>query len=273
LMDRLAMWWWRARRRLIRDRHRIFWLMVGGGIGGGLALGLLRAVLGALTGERVGVEFATNFWWGWMLGAALSLGITLAGPLLLGRFEKREGTPPIWRAPLHPDRRRAVLAVCLGTISFGLTHVVVAWFNGLSLSKAPLVAPLGFVAGLGLSLALHDQPRAGWHLGILRWLLRLTVAALAFVLAQAIFIIAGGPRPHSLPIVRSARYYYAEFFGFVEMRWPWLAVDCCTGWPSYLALIDAALVGVVLTVGIAAGLLLAQDWLKRWRALIDQRGD
>jgi hypothetical protein len=275
-IDRLGMWWWRARRRVIRDRHRIFWLMVGGGIGAGLALGLLRAVIGALAGQFqfVGIEFATSFWWAWILGAALSLGITLARPLLLNRSEKGEGTPPMWRAPLHPDRRPVVLAVCLGTIFFGLTNLVVAWFNGLSLSKAPLVAPLGFVAGLGLSLTLCDQPRAGWHLGILRWLRRLAVAALAFVLTQAIFIIiAGGQPAHTLPIVRSGSYYYAQFFEFVEMRWPWLVVQCCTGWPNYLALIDAALVGIVLTIGITAGLLLAEDWLKRWRDLINQSGD
>jgi energy-coupling factor transporter ATP-binding protein EcfA2 len=273
LMDRLGVWRWRARRRVMRDRQRILWLAVGGGIGAGLGLGLLRGVIGALAGQMVGVQFAINFWWAWILGAALSLGITLAGPLLLDRPDKGEGTRPTGRAPRHPDRPRAVLAVCLGTIFFGLAHLVVAWFNGLRLFEAPLVGLLGFVAGLGLSLALYGQPRSGWHLGILRWLLRLAVTALTFVLTQAIFITAGGQRAQTLAIVRSGSYYYAQFLEFVERRWPWLLVECCAGWPSYLALIDAALVGIVLTIGITAGLLLAEDWLKHWRDLIDQSDD
>jgi hypothetical protein len=271
-MDRLGRWLWRARRRMIRDRHSIFWPAVGGGIGAGLALGLLRVVLGALTGRQVGIQFALNFWWAWILGAALSLGITLAGPLLLDRSEKGEQTPPTGRVLPRRDRPRAMLAICLGAIFFGLAHLVVAWFNGLRLFKAPLVGLLGFVAGLGLSLAVYSQPRAGWRLGARGWLPRLGVAALAFVLTQAIFIVASGQRSFALAIVRSSSYYMAQLLDFVTTRWPQL-IQCCLRWPDYLALIDAALVGVVLTIGITAGLLLAEDRLKKWRDLVDQSND
>ena len=80
-MDRVGVWLWRARRWLIHDRNRLVWLMMGGGIGAGLALGLLRALIGALAGQMVGIMFAMYFWWAWILGAALSLGVALARPL------------------------------------------------------------------------------------------------------------------------------------------------------------------------------------------------
>ncbi|MFQ5595755.1 MAG: CHAT domain-containing protein, partial [Anaerolineae bacterium] len=41
-LDRAGIWWWRARRRIIRDRHRLAGLTIGGGIGAGLGLALLR---------------------------------------------------------------------------------------------------------------------------------------------------------------------------------------------------------------------------------------
>jgi hypothetical protein len=255
-MDRVGMWGWRARRRLIRDRQRIAALMVGGGIGAGLALGLLRAATGALAGRMVGIQFAMYFWWAWLLGAALSLGMALSEPLLLGRQEKRGTTPPIWRAPLHPDRLPTLLAVVLGTLFFGLSHLLVAWFNGLSLTKAPLVAPMGFVAGLGLSLGLYGQPRAGWRLGIFSWLLRLGVAALTLVGTQWVFIWTEGGKGQGIAIAWVGTFYWSAF-GDCERPWWQRFVNSVPQWPDYLALLDAVLVGVVLTVGIAAGMILA----------------
>jgi hypothetical protein len=55
-------------------------------------------------------------------------------------------------------------------------------------------------------------------------------------------------------------------------RWPQL-VDQYPRWFDYPALMDAALAGIVLTIGITAGLLLAEDWLQRWRDLINRSGD
>ena len=83
------------------------------------------------------------------------------------------------------------MAVGLGTLFFGLAHLTVAWFNGLNPAKAPLVAPMGLVAGLGLSLALYGQPRVGLRLRIRSWLLRLTTAALTFIGITAGLVLAG----------------------------------------------------------------------------------
>ncbi len=247
LMDRIRVWRWRAWRRVIRGR--IAGLTLGGALGAGLALGLLRGVLGAPAGESPVIAFLVNFFNAGILGAALSFGILLSEPLLLGQSGKGEATPPLWRAPLHVDRRRAVLAICLGTICFGLAHLMMARLISLGKPVAPPVLRLGFVAGLGLSLALYNQPHAGWHMGILRWLLRLGVAALAFALTQKILNTTG--EGYTLAIVRLSS-----------------ALERDTA--SKLALIDAALVAMVLTIGITAGLRLAKNRLKQRRDMANQ---
>lgn len=265
LMDRLGMWLWRVRRRLIRGRHRLAGLTVGGAIGAGIALALLRALIGIPTTNRAGVLFGIFFFYAAILGGALTLGMALAEPLLLSRA-KEAGLKPVSRP------RSVVLAALLGVIFFGIAHMLVALLNGLQLGRAPLVAVMGFVAGLGLSMALYAQPDAGWHLGVIRWLLRLALAALAFVLTQAVFIIAGGQRSNALAIGWAGSFYRSQFDASFRQLWPQLMER----WPryfDYLALLDAALVGLVLAIGITAGLLVAQDWLKRWRDLVNRGGD
>ncbi len=267
-LDRTWVWLWRVRRRIFRDRHRIAGLTLGGAIGAGLGLGLLRAVIAALTPQgMVGIQFAMYFYWAAILGAALSLGMALAESLLLSRPEEASETPAIWRAPLHPDRRPAVVAAVLGTLFFWTGHAIVTFFNSspfLSLSSItsitePLRVLTVFVAGLGLSVALYGQPRIGYPLGIVRWLLRLGTAVLSFVLTERVFIAAKRKAP-SLNIVWGEKLYRAEFRDYVM-------------WSKHLALLDAALVGIVLTIGITAGLVLAADWLARWRALVDRASD
>jgi hypothetical protein len=274
LLDRISLWLWRARRRIFRDRDRVAWLTVGGAIGAGLGLGLLRAVIEALAPDAfmVGIQFAIYLYCGAILGAALSLGMALAEPLLLSRSKKTGETPPIWRAPLHPDRLPAVAAVALGTLFFWLGHAIITFFNSFpSLSNImdPLRAPIVLVAGLGLNLALYRQPGVSQSQGFGRWLkspstvLRLATAALTFVLVEWLFITQGkGP---ALNIAWSTSAYKSKFLDYIMTRDP--------RWPEYLALLDAALVGLVLTIGLTAGLVLAANWLARWRALVKRAGD
>jgi hypothetical protein len=127
--DRLGVWWWRARRRIGRDRRRLVALTLGGGAGGAVALGLLRAAIALLIpGVSSLIQFAMYSYWGFFTGAATVLGITLAGPLLV--------------PPLHgtgeaggeqEGRRQTLLAVGLGTLSAGLGLLVLSIFMGLSL--------------------------------------------------------------------------------------------------------------------------------------------
>jgi hypothetical protein len=263
--DRMGMWLWRARRRVIRERQRVAGLTLGGAIGAGLALALMRAVIGIPTTIRAGILFGIFFFYAAILGAALTLGMALAEPLLLSRPQEIGERLVAWRGP-------ALLAAALGMLSFGIAHIIVAVLNGLNLTQVPLLVPMGFVAGLGLSLALYAQPRRGWHVGILRWLLRLGIAALAFMLTQWVFMLADDNRSNTLAIGWAGSFYRSQFSDYVMARWPQV-VDQYPRWFDYLALIDAALAGIVLTIGITAGLLLAEDWLKRWRDLINRSGD
>ena len=191
---------------------------------------------------------------------------------------RRASSTAIWRAPLHPDRRPALVAVALGTLFFWLGHAVATFFNSFpSFSNImdPLRALMVFVAGLGLSLALYGQPKISHPRGV-RWLLRpgtalrLATAALSFVLTEGVFIAKEGG--HGLNIAWSRSAYKARFYDYFTTQQPQLG-DLVPRWPEYLALLDAALVGIVLTIGLTIGLVLAADWLARWRALVDRAGD
>jgi hypothetical protein len=229
LLDRIWIWLWRACRRVFRDRHRIAWLTLGGAIGAGLGLGLLRAEIEALApnADFVGIQFAIYFYWGAMLGAALSLGMALAEPLLLSRPEATGDAPAIWRAPLHPDRLPAVVAVVLGTLFFWIGHAIVTFFNSfpsLSNIRDPLRGLMVLVAGLGLSVALYVQPKSSQPRGIVGWLgrprtaLSLATAAFGFVLAEWVFIaINRGP---ALNIAWSMSAYKAKFLDYLLTRDP-----------------------------------------------------
>jgi len=275
-MDRASVWLWRVRRRLFRDRHRITALTLGAAIGAGLGLGLLRAVTAAVTRMTVGLHFAMNSYWGALLGAALVCGMALAGPLLLSRPGEAEETRTAEHSPPRPGRRSAALAAGLGTLFFGTVHLLLAWLLGLSAAgsspaRVLLVIALGYLAGLGLALALYGQPQAGRRMGMGRWLLRLGVAVVALVGAQAVFMAAedtGG----SISIVWPAGRYGASL-GQYALTWWQQLMSRFPQWPDAVALIDAGLVGIVLAIGTTAGLLLAAKWLARWRSLVARAGE
>jgi hypothetical protein len=267
-LDRFGVWLWRVWRRIVRDRRRILGMSAGGALGAGLGLGLLRLIVGALAqSQQASIFFAIYAYWGAILGAAQALGMALVEPLLV-RPARRRG-----RAP-------DVLAVGLGTLFFGVAHVAVAWMNGLRLLRAPLVAPLGFLAGLGLSLALYDvrlgaSSGGGWRMRPWRGLARLGTAALAFCLSQWIAILAheAGLGPAlGVTVVLGGSFYQGEFSDH-QVAWWQALIGRIARWSDGLALLDAALVGLVIAGGMAIGLLLAARFLKRWRDLLDRAID
>jgi hypothetical protein len=309
--ERLGIWLWRACRRLVRDRRYIAGLTSGGAIGAGLGLGLLRALTAALTQYTATLHFAMNFFWGAMLGAALVLGLTLARPLLLRTSDELDQPPPNAKGTARPGRlltigqpqgiAPTISGAALGTVFFGIMHIIVALLIGYAPLRAPLVALLGFVGGAGLSLALvgtvarstqtdgptgdrpqqgvarsGDQPQQGSqrHLVTVSPCHRVTrsaVAALSFVLVQGIFIVTGAAGG-SLAIVWPGRLYRADLARYGAAWWQTLMASV-PGWYHYVALLDAALVGIVLAAGTTAGLLVAARWLARWRKLVERAGE
>jgi len=193
--------------------------------------------------------------------------VALAGPLLL-QGEGGQERPAGWRALLLPER---LPAAALGTVFFGVAHVVVALLNGMDLVRALLVVPLGFLAGLGLSLALQGRPRMTRQ-GAARWLLRLAVAGLAFLLTQWVFVLAGDRWANTLAIGWGGDFYDTALSRSAVPWWQQF-VQHYPQWYQGAALIDALLVGIVLTIGITLGVSRAARLIQRWQSLAHRAGD
>ena len=201
-----------------------------------------------------------NFFWGAILGAALTLGLFLAGLIRPGRQPAEGRKPTLW--PLG-------WAVLLGTLFFGTAHLIHAWLVGTSPGAAPLIPVMGFVAGAGLSVALSVQLQAGRSSNWGRWLLCLGASVLTFVLIQWAFIATESRWGSSLWIVWPGRTYRADFTRY-GVGWVAELMERYPRWPDYLALLDAALVAIVLGVGVMVGVHLAARWWARWRHLSDR---
>lgn len=245
--DRVGIWFWRFWRRARRERNRIRALVFGAAIGAGVALGTLRGLLGIPAGPLAMTRFAINFYWGALLGAVIGLGVGLAEPMLV----RRRGKPanearPFWRALFPPARRLDLMTLLLGTLFFGVMHLLVGWFNGLNLCKRSLILATGTLTGFGVNLALYHQPKTGYRQGIGCWLLRIFAAALPAVMAQRV-IIASGLDWAATAITRTGAHLRDNFGRYDQI---FQLIDDNQDFFSYL---DAALVGILLMIGITVG--------------------
>lgn len=256
-LDRMLIWKWRAARRVARDRRRWITLMIGGAIGAGLSLAIVRAIIAAtaFTPAQPAIQFGAYFYFAFLLGGSVGLGMALAKPLML-RGSDASST-------LSGRSLTGPLPILLGAIFFGLTHFFVALINGLSPMSSPLMLPMGFVAGLGLCVAVSLRGRLRFG-----WLIALVLAACIFALTQLVFQMFGN-RGDALSIVWIGWFYEATFGGY--SWWPQL-IRQHPNLPEWLAVIDAALVGTCLTAGIGLGLILATKSLNKRRPSIDFEG-
>ncbi len=286
VQDRLAVWRWRAHKHIQRNRLQINRWLFGGALGAGLALAVYRAFLAIFNAQPIGLEFAINSYWGFILGLGLLYGMLMAAPLHLLDFQQDAPVP----------RKVRNSSVLLGALGFCLANGFVIWMNGIGFSVATFLRLLvvTFLSGLALCLGLIGQPQAGWNFGRFYWFKRLTLTALllAFiqlpVLAEAaagadgryVFDnaewIASAVIEPSESIVNKYSLYPALqalfdqnipletgkvcFDGAASAGW---FVNCFEQWWSIL---DAALVGVVLVLGISVGLHFPQTGLGSvWR--------
>jgi hypothetical protein len=247
--DRLGVWWWRARTRMRSDLCRIAGWALGGFLGAGLALGLLRYVIAnSIWMVQPITHFAIQIWLGGILGFFLALGLSLVGPLLL--------KPPGAGRSHRLDSESIVLGTLLGALAFGVANLLVALVN---VRRVDLVPPqlisLGFLQGLGLSLAISLRPNVRSVGGLVRLVVGLTVACLAFGLSHIILGATGGS---GSTLAFAASTYLAQF-NKQDLKLTEQAA-------SLLALRDMLSVGVVTVVGTAVGLALGERWLSRWCA-------
>lgn len=268
--QRTAVWGWRVTRRLFRDRQRILALTLGGALGAGVGLGLLRALTALLTNQTIGVHALLNFDFGFLLAAALILGKILAEHLILktiesSQAEAKRASASKW-LPLG-------LSVSLGWLLFALVYLFVVTTTGaISLSGKNLVIVTGILAGLGLSLALAAFPIERLLSDSRRWGLRAGMAGIIFVLLHGAFIVLGNI-DRSIAIVWPSRTYRTAFNPYRE-TWPWQQIMAAVpSWFNWVALLDAALVGFVLAIGMMIGMGQASRFLASWHRLVTHAGD
>jgi hypothetical protein len=263
-LERAWIYLWRVGRRITWDRSWILWQSLSAGLGAGLGLGVERMLLGWLTQSHTGtIFFALYSYWGFLLAGGTVLAMALTGPLLL---EDRRGETR--------RRVRSAVEMMLGTLGFGLANSIVAALNGINLSRAPLVIPLGYVAGLGIAAALTRQglgespagpqklPRSRWLAG-LRWLL----AAAALILVQSLFVLV--PELGSgISIAISRLYFQGQLTGLALPGWQaWTQAH--PSWSAVLALLEAGLAGAALGGGATVGRTLEVRWYQQWKASLD----
>ncbi len=256
-------------------RHRV----LAGAMGAGVALGILRAAIAPVFYLQPFTVFFHNFWGGAVLGAALTYGVVWAEDL-------KQSSPSFW-----------ISAIAVETASFGVAHLMLATLlGGAWLTHAPLVIPMGFVAGLGLSLAVHDQSKLSfveapptrkpsahspqfWIVrGVFRdrWFWRLGFVALVFACIQSIFLWTN--LGSGLVIIWSSQMYEASLNRYADLSWwavwmQWWAVwmQRCPQWFNrltifdYLAIIDSALMGMALAIGLMTGWQFVNDRLIKQR--------
>ncbi|GAB4528275.1 MAG: hypothetical protein Kow0063_04330 [Anaerolineae bacterium] len=259
-LDRFEVWWWRFYRRVMHDRSYIFPLAISGGLGAGFGLGLLRALLALLLEEESGFFFYGAVVPAFLLGSALALGLLLITP---GRLKRPE------HGPGATEERPMLPAVVFGSLFFTMMHVlqnIILKASGLI--EAPLIPPLALVAGVGLSLAVYDQPLAGWRIGVRRWGLRLTIVACVFALVQFVFFRARDYGPGL--IFAWSGFFYQSRLRDPLIHWGLESVLSIENWFHYAAVIDAALTGIAMAVGLSAGLIAAHNWYQRWERLVNQ---
>ncbi len=204
--------------------------------------------------------FGLYFYWGFILGGALTLGVNLSDSLLLKSEEPSEN-------PGISSQNPILWSLLLGTLFFGVAQVFTAWLNGLNILEAPLVLPLGFLTGLGLSIGIKGQPRNNLRSGLRRAAIYMFPAGLLSALTQAIFVLANNKFGLGITISWPGSFYQSNFAFLLEKWVP--GIDPFNS-PlfDYLGLADAFLVGIVMTIGITWGLYLAARWLKNWRDLV-----
>ncbi len=260
-VDRFGAWLWRVRRRVIRDRDHIIATTMGTAAGAGLALGILRALLAFPTQQMVGLQFAWYSYIAFILGGALGLGLALSPPILL--------------LPRARQAAADTVGVVLGTVLFSIAHLLVALLFGMEFRRQAYRLATGMLSGLGLAFALYGLGLHSRRLRITSWLLRAGTAAAALLLAQFLAMAWAGAWEvrkfrASVEFSVDPSFYQNNLSrcAWFQSLHEWSQSRCGLYAGDLLALVDAAVVGIVLVIGMVLGLVVATRLLDRYRALV-----
>jgi hypothetical protein len=248
-------------RQQFRSRYTLLGLTAGGGLAAGIGIFLLRAVLNLTVMDLEGFAISIAFAFGLsaaILGGALAFGIALADQIWKAANQR---TSNRW-AWIRIFRHRGVLITILGALFFAVAHTLMGMMTSFSESRTEVFnsIPAALGAGLALSIALFDQPYAGWRVRVGSWLWRLALVAGTWAAVQLPFSFKR-IKGSGLTLVGVYEFYRDNFAFF-----GWLPRGKAI--PSYLAEADAAVVGVMLFIGLLFGIAKASDLLTRWLKLI-----
>jgi MFS family permease len=260
-------WAWRFGRRLLRHSRRLTAMLVGSALGAGLVLGgwyCLVYLLAQAWGEA-GSYLAAFAFLGAMLGAVTALGVGLAEPILLEDSREPELHPPQWRRPLRYAWLPDGLGVVLAMLAFGLMHALLAIVVSFPIFNWHMI-PMGFLAGLGISLGLYGQPRVGLKLGWRGWLPRLAVAAVLVAATQFVPCLAGTDW-YSTNFTYAAKIFRSLYihYDYISLFFVKTACESGFGLNGLLSTLNAAVLGALLTFSCAFGMDTALRKLKEWR--------
>jgi hypothetical protein len=242
-------------------------MVVGSAIGTGLFLGLWYFLIHLLGFHyETGAVLPLYAYLGAVLGASTALGLGLSEPVLLEDGRDPDLDPPRWLKPFKVPWLPDLLAVVLSTLALGLVHAILSAVIGFPWRTTlnPAVA-WGFAASLGISPGLFGQPRAGRKLGRWGWLWRLSAAAALVASTQVaasqvdpdaawtIFTYSGGKL---FSILRNLPL--GQFFS--ELPYPPLS-----SLQDQLAVLNAAMLGILISLSSALGMHAALHTLVSWR--------
>jgi hypothetical protein len=256
--EKTRIWWWRFRKRFKYDWRYIRTIILGGALGGGLGLGILRALLSIILWQIPGFWFYNYFPNGFIIGAGISLGLLMTNIVKLAPPEHN---------PWAAGRRSFWLSLGFGASFFTIANIIVYFIlDPRSIFSISIVLPLTFLAGIGICLVVFDQPMSGWRIGARRWLVRLTGVASIFASIQIIFVLAEELDIGSMLVFGWSGSFYRSYLdrplGFLGLE----DLMKISNWYNYASVIDSALTGIALAVGITMGMILAsQNYQRRVR--------
>jgi len=141
-IERAGVWGWRVVRRIASDGLHLWILAAPAGLGAGLLLAFWRLLVARLVGLTPTLHAYQNFGFGWMLAAALVIGLLLPDYLLLPR-------PGSGRTAPQPGRQVTILGIVLASLAFWQVSSFIVLVTG----QLPDVLFILLVVAFGLAIA------------------------------------------------------------------------------------------------------------------------
>jgi hypothetical protein len=266
---RIGMWGWRFWKRFVNNMGQILSQSLGAGLVAGFLLSLQRGLYHLDGGVRIGAPMSFSFFYALVLCMFMIFGMRLAEPLLLKSQTIAKKPPVLGQGSWLSNYYVEILTVLLGTFFFGTTHIAVAWINDfLGNSQYPtwLMIPAGYLLGIGLSIAVYGIPGDAKAHRAIKWIFRFTIVVLFSLLAQSVVFAMN--QDFSGVTLTYTGGDIADLLGRWEIVRNWIDLHS-----KFVTLIDASLVGILLTLGIIVGLVITNHFYIQWQAAVHYAED